>query len=75
MVLLRAHMDALPVQEATGLPYASETPGVMPACGHDLHVAWLTGAAQALAAGRDAWSGTLVVVGQPAKRPAAGRRR
>ncbi|MFI6486948.1 amidohydrolase [Streptomyces sp. NPDC050564] len=74
-VLLRADMDALPVTEETGLSYASETAGVMHACGHDLHVTWLTGAADALAAGRDTWSGTLVVVGQPAEETGEGAAR
>ncbi|WP_392965027.1 amidohydrolase [Streptomyces sp. LN245] len=74
-VLLRADMDALPVAEETGLPYASETAGVMHACGHDLHVTWLTGAAEALAAGRDTWSGTLVLVGQPAEETGEGAAR
>ena len=71
-VLLRADMDALPVHEETGLAYASETPGVMHACGHDMHVTWLTGAADALATGRDTWSGTLVVLGQPAEETGEG---
>ncbi|MGV9242392.1 amidohydrolase [Streptomyces sp. NPDC003710] len=73
-VLLRADLDALPVAEETGLPYASEVPGVMHACGHDLHVTWLAGAAGALAAGRDTWSGTLLVVGQPAEETGEGAR-
>src|SRR3954464_7567944 len=71
-VLLRADMDALPVHEETGLPYASATPGVMHACGHDLHVTWLAGAGAGLAAGRDTWSGTLLVVGQPAEETGRG---
>jgi hippurate hydrolase len=74
-VLLRADMDALPVTEETGLSYASATDGVMHACGHDLHVTWLTGAAEALAAGRDTWSGTLVLVGQPAEETGEGAAR
>ena len=72
VVWLRGDMDALPVEEETGLAYASEVPGVMHACGHDLHVTWLMGAAQALAAGREVWSGTLVVVGQPAEEGGGG---
>ncbi|MET8450213.1 amidohydrolase [Streptomyces sp. NPDC005209] len=73
-VLLRADMDALPVREETGLPYASRTDGVMHACGHDLHVTWLAGAARALANGRDTWSGTLLAVGQPAEEAGQGAR-
>ncbi|MER5541697.1 amidohydrolase [Streptomyces sp. CG4] len=74
-VLLRADMDALPVREETGLPYASQVDGVMHACGHDLHVTWLTGAAAALAAGRETWRGTLLVVGQPAEETGQGAAR
>ncbi|MGP3636952.1 amidohydrolase [Streptomyces sp. 24-1644] len=73
-VMLRGDMDALPVQEATGLAYASEHDGVMHACGHDLHVTWLVGAAETLAAGRDTWSGTLVIVGQPGEETGEGAR-
>ncbi|MFJ8661891.1 amidohydrolase [Streptomyces sp. NPDC093795] len=72
VVWLRGDMDALPVQEATGLEYASTVDGVMHACGHDLHVTWLVGAAEALAAARDTWSGTLVVIGQPAEESGGG---
>ncbi|MFD9429719.1 amidohydrolase [Streptomyces sp. NPDC060002] len=72
VVWLRGDMDALPVREATGLPYASTVDGLMHACGHDLHVTWLAAAAEALADAREAWSGTLVVVGQPAEEAGGG---
>src|SRR3954463_5552297 len=82
-VMLRADMDALPVSEATGLPYAStatatdpagnEVP-VMHACGHDMHVAWLAGATALLAGSRDAWKGTVLAVFQPAEETAQGAR-
>src|SRR3954454_23598165 len=80
-VMLRADMDALPVKEATGLPYAStatatdpagtEVP-VMHACGHDMHVAWLAGATALLASAREAWKGTVLAVFQPAEETAQG---
>ncbi|MYW29626.1 M20/M25/M40 family metallo-hydrolase, partial [Streptomyces sp. SID2119] len=73
-VLLRTELDALPVTEATGLPYASTTPGVMHACGHDLHIAAVTGAVALLADDRDSWRGTLLVVGQPAEETLSGAR-
>ncbi|MEP2736695.1 MAG: amidohydrolase [Erythrobacter sp.] len=75
-VMLRADMDGLPVVEQTGLPYASKriaTPasgvetGVMHACGHDTHMAGWIGAAQLLAERKDQWSGTLVMILQPAE--------
>jgi hippurate hydrolase len=82
-VMLRADMDALPVKEDTGLPYAStvtatdadgnETP-VMHACGHDMHVTWLAGASALLAGAKDAWHGTLMAIFQPAEEVAAGAR-
>ena len=76
MVMLRADMDGLPVVEQTGLPYASEvvaTPasgvetGVMHACGHDTHMTGWIGAAQLLVDRRDQWSGTLMMIAQPAE--------
>src|SRR5205814_4843031 len=66
VVMLRADMDALPVHEQTGLEYASVVDGVMHACGHDMHVAWLSGAATHLAAHRAGWNGTLLALFQPA---------
>jgi hippurate hydrolase len=63
---LRADMDALPIQEETGLPYASKVPGCMHACGHDGHTAMLLGAARHLAATRR-FSGTLNLIFQPAE--------
>ena len=73
-VLIRADMDALPVEEKTGLPYASRARGlcrdgrevaVMHACGHDVHMSVLIGAARVLASLAGEWRGTLVLVGQP----------
>ena len=81
VVMLRADMDALPVRENTGLPYASTKSvtdangGQVPvahACGHDMHTAALVGAVQTLAASRAGWSGTLLAVFQPAEELASG---
>ncbi|MDE1177712.1 MAG: amidohydrolase [Edaphobacter sp.] len=75
-LLIRADMDALPVTEDTGLPYASKVRstnpagqevGVMHACGHDIHVTTLVGVARAMAAMKSQWHGTLMLVGQPSE--------
>jgi hippurate hydrolase len=80
-VMLRADMDALPVEEATGVPYASTakavdaegmTVPVMHACGHDMHVTWLAGATTLLAQTRASWRGTVLAVFQPAEETGAG---
>jgi amidohydrolase len=82
-LLIRSDLDALPVQEETGLPYASTTHvkdlaghdvPVMQACGHDIHMSCLVGTARMLAALRDRWSGTLVLIGQPAEERGIGAR-
>ena len=70
-VALRADMDALPIHEATGLDYASKTPGAMHACGHDGHTAMLLGAAKYLAETRQ-FDGTAVVIFQPAEEGGGG---
>ncbi len=82
-VLIRTDMDALPVVEQTGLPYASTVRardrsgrevGVMHACGHDMHMACFVGVARVLAAMKDRWHGTVVMIGQPAEEIGAGAR-
>ncbi|MDO7632094.1 MAG: amidohydrolase, partial [Loktanella sp.] len=70
---LRADMDALPILEATGLPYASKTDGAMHACGHDGHTAMLLGAAKYLSETRN-FDGTVVVIFQPAEEGGGGGR-
>jgi hippurate hydrolase len=80
-VLIRADMDALPVVEETGKTYASKvttkdesgnTVGVMHACGHDIHMTVWAGAARTLAKLKSKWSGTLIMVGQPAEERSGG---
>ncbi|MEM7082085.1 MAG: amidohydrolase [Pseudomonadota bacterium] len=81
MVMVRADMDGLPVVEASGLPNASTATqidwdgnevGVMHACGHDVHITALVGTARYMAKNKDAWSGTLMLIGQPAEERGPG---
>ncbi|WP_314686889.1 amidohydrolase [uncultured Bifidobacterium sp.] len=74
LVALRSDIDGLPVTEETGLEFASQNPGRMHACGHDLHMAGLLGAAFWLAAHRDAIAGTVRIVFQPAEETGKGAR-
>jgi len=83
-VMLRTELDALPVEEKTGLPYASKVRakddsgrdvGVMHACGHDLHMASLFGTAAIMAHNKAAWHGTLILIGQPAEETISGAKR
>jgi amidohydrolase len=80
-VMLRTELDALPVEEKTGLPYASKVRakddsgrdvGVMHACGHDIHMAALFGTASIMAHNKDSWHGTLMLIGQPAEETITG---
>ena len=81
VLLVRTDMDALPIKEATGLPYASAAIGkatdgtdtpVMHACGHDVHMTVWVGTARAMAASKASWSGTLVMIAQPAEEAGGG---
>ncbi|MGA3019828.1 MAG: amidohydrolase [Bryobacteraceae bacterium] len=83
VVLVRTELDALPVEEKTGLPFASrvrshnaagQEVGVMHACGHDLHMTSLLGTARTLGKLKERWSGTLVLIGQPAEEVVDGAR-
>ena len=82
-VMLRTELDALPVEEKTGLPYASKVQAkddagrevpVMHACGHDLHMATLYATAAVMARSKDTWHGTLMLIGQPAEETIGGAR-
>ncbi len=81
LVMMRADMDGLPVKEKSGLDYASKATqadwdgkqvSVMHACGHDVHITSLVGTGRAMAASRESWSGTLMLIGQPAEEKVGG---
>ncbi|HYK90841.1 MAG TPA: amidohydrolase [Acidobacteriota bacterium] len=83
-IMLRTELDALPVEEKTGLPYASKiqvkddtgrSVPVMHACGHDLHMSSLIGTATIMAHTKDSWRGTLMLIGQPAEETISGARK
>ncbi len=83
-IMLRTELDALPVEEKTGLPYASKVHtkddsgrdvSVMHACGHDLHMSSLLGTAEIMARSKNTWHGTLMLIGQPAEETIAGAER
>src|SRR6266436_6335766 len=83
-VMLRTELDALPVEEKTGLPYASTVRtkddagrdvGVMHACGHDVHMASLFGTAAIMAHSKSTWHGTLILIGQPAEETIGGAKK
>jgi amidohydrolase len=82
-VLLRADMDALPIRESSGLPYASDRTGtdrfgqatsIAHACGHDMHIVWLMGASRLLAENREGWRGAVMAVFQPGEETGQGAR-
>ena len=73
-ILLRADMDALPMPEETGLPFASEVAGAMHACGHDAHTAMLVGAARLLARRRESLAGSVLFMFQPGEEGYHGAR-
>src|SRR6266849_4506056 len=72
VLLVRTDMDALPVPEKTGVPYASQNANVMHACGHDIHMTTLLGTASLLAQLKSRWHGTVMLVGQPAEEVVQG---
>ncbi len=74
VVLLRADMDGLPVTEQTGLPYSSQQPGVMHACGHDIHMSTGVGALRLLQQNPHLWRGTVLLMAQPAEEIVTGAR-